>query len=266
MPDTCPACGEPLEQVEAEVAVFCVNPACPAQLVRNVEHFASRGAMDIEGLGIKLADMFVSEGLVSDVADLYELEAETLEKLEGFGEKRAQNLIEAIDVSRRQPLSRLLNALGIRNVGTTVAGDLARHYGSLDELMEASREELEQIEGIGEVVAQTIHDWFHSSANRRLIEKLRSVDLWPEAQTPEVAAPQTLADLTFVLTGTLPTMTRDEAKEKIELHGGRVTGSVSSKTDYLLAGSSPGSKLDKANTLGIEVIDESRLGELLGGG
>ncbi len=263
MPETCPACGEPLEQVEAEVAVFCVNPACPAQLVRNIEHFASRGAMDIEGLGIKLAEMFVNEGLVQDVADLYALESEQLEDLEGFGEKRAQNLIRAIDVSRQQPLSRLLSALSIRNVGSTVAGDLARHYGSLDRVMDATQDELEQIEGIGEVVAQTIYDWFHSPANQRLLKKLRSVDLWPEAQMPDRRAAQTLEGLTFVLTGTLPSMTRDEARQKIEIYGGRVTGSVSSKTDYLLAGSSPGSKLDKASQLGVKVIDEAQFEDLL---
>jgi DNA ligase (NAD+) len=263
MPEKCPACGEPLEQVEAEVAVYCVNPACPAQLVRNIEHFASRSAMDIEGLGIKVAEMLVEEGLVNDIADLYSLEEEVLEKFEGFGEKRAENLIQAISESRNQPLSRLLSALGIRNVGTTVAGDLARHFGNLDNLKASSKQELEQIEGIGEVVAQTIYDWFHSSANLKLLDKLRSVNLWPEAQVQENETTQSLAGLTFVLTGTLPSMTRDEAREKIELHGGRVTGSVSSKTDYVLTGSSPGSKIDIARELGIPIIDEEQLRQLL---
>ncbi len=221
--------------------------------------------MDIEGLGIKLAQVFVDEGLVQDVADLYKLEVEALEQLEGFGEKRARNLIQAIDASRQQPLSRLLTALGIRNVGSTVAGDLARHFGSLDRLMNAEQQELEQVEGIGEVVARAIHDWFHSSANQKLLEKMRSVDLWPEAQETSAEVPQTLTDLTFVLTGTLPSMTRAEARQLIEQHGGRVTGSVSSRTDYLLAGSSPGSKLGQAEELGIEVIDQDRLENLIQG-
>lgn len=265
MPRTCPACGEPLEQLEAEVAVFCVNPACPAQLVRNVEHFASRGAMDIEGLGIKVAEMLVNEGLLQDAADLYALEVDQLEKLEGFGEKRAENLIQAIQRSRQQPLSRFLSALGIRNVGSTVAGDLASHFGSLDRLIRATPDELEDIEGIGEVVAQTIYDWFHSPANQKLLEKLRALDLWPEEQLHDGETPQTLEGLTFVLTGTLPSMTRDEARQLIERHGGRVTGSVSSKTDYLLAGRSAGSKLDKAHDLGVAVIDEAQLERLLHG-
>ncbi|MGD2058105.1 MAG: NAD-dependent DNA ligase LigA, partial [Anaerolineales bacterium] len=263
IPEKCPACGEPLERIEGEVAVFCVNQGCPAQLVRNIEHFASRGAMDIEGLGIKVAEMLVEKDLVQDVADLYSLKTEAIEDLEGFGEKSAENLIQAISRSRDQPLSRLLTALGIRNVGTTVAGDLARHFGNLDRLMEASREDLESIEGIGEVVAQTIYDWFSSPANKKLLDKLHSADLWPEAELPGADREQTLEGLTFVLTGTLPSMTRDEARQEIEIRGGRVTGSVSSKTDYVLAGSSPGSKLDKANELGIAVIDEEAFQDLL---
>lgn len=263
MPDKCPACGEPLEQLESEVAIFCVNPGCPAQRVRNIEHFASRGAMDIEGLGIKVAEMLVEEGLVQDVADLYSLDVESIAALEGFGEKRAENLIQAIAASQEQPLGRLLSALGIRNVGSTVAGDLARHFGNLDQLEEASLDELEKIEGIGEVVAQTIYDWFHSPANQKMLEKLHSFGVWPEADLPDAGTPQMLQDLTFVLTGTLPSMTRDEAKAKIELHGGRVTGSVSSRTDYVLAGSSPGSKADKARDLEIPIIDEEEFKELL---
>lgn len=265
LPDKCPACGEPLERIEGEVAVFCVNQGCPAQLVRNIEHFSSRGAMDIEGLGIKVAEMFVEEDLVEDVADLYFLKAETIEALEGFGEKSAENLVQAIADSRDQPLSRLLTALGIRNVGSTVAGDLARHFGDLDSLMQAAREELESIEGIGEVVAQTIYDWFHNPANQELLKKLRSADLWPEAELPGSETEQTLEGLTFVLTGTLPSMTRGEASHSIEMHGGRVTGSVSSKTDFVLAGDSPGSKLGKANELGVPVIDEDDFEDMLKG-
>jgi DNA ligase (NAD+) len=266
MPAKCPDCGEPLEQVQEEVAIFCVNPSCPAQLVRNIEHFGSRGAMDIEGLGIKVAEMLVEEGLVGDVADLYTLRIETLAELDGFGERRAENLVQSIVASREQPLSRLLTALGIRNVGSTVAGDLARQFEDLDQLKQASKDDLEEIEGIGEVVAQTIYDWFHNPANNKLLDKLRSVDLWPEADLPGGSAPQTLDGVTFVLTGSLPSMTRNEAREKIEQHGGRVTGSVSSRTDYVLAGSSPGSKVDKARELDIPIIDETAFEELLRGG
>lgn len=265
MPDTCPACGEALEKIDAEVAVFCVNPGCPAQLVRNIEHFASRGAMDIEGLGIKVAELLVEQGLVADVADLYLLELDTVRSLEGFGEKRAENLIEAIDESRAQPLSRLLAALGIRNVGSTVASDLARHYKNLDQLMAASQEELEKIEGIGEVVAKGIFDWFHNPANLRLLKKMRAAGLWPQNQYADSDVPQTLDGLTFVLTGTLPSMTRQEARARIEMHGGRVTGSVSSKTDYVVAGRSAGSKASKASDLGVPVIDEGELEALIGG-
>lgn len=266
IPESCPACSEPLEQPEGEVAVYCVNPGCPAQLVRNIEHFASRSAMDIEGLGIKVAELFVEEGLVADVADLYSLTVESLEQLEGFGEKRAENLIQAIDASRSQPLNRLLSALGIRNVGTTVAGDLARHFGDLDSLIEAGQGELEQIEGIGEVVAIAIYDWFHASANTKLLQKMRTVDLWPQASTADSAFTHTLSGRTFVLTGSLSSMTRDEARSLIEQHGGRVTGGVSSKTDYLLAGSSPGSKVDKASELGVPIIDEKAFEALLASG
>jgi DNA ligase (NAD+) len=267
LPDHCPSCGEPLERNEEEVAVYCVNASCPAQLVRNVEHFASRGAMDIEGLGIRVAEQLIDDRVIGDVADLYILKPDDLLELDGFGEKRAENLIESIAASKAQPLPRLINGLGIRTVGETVAGDLAREFGSLEQLSNATLEQLEQVEGIGPVVATTIVDWMHTPANQKLLEKLKASGVWPEedrAQKPQV--PQTLAGLTFVITGTLPTWSREEAKEAIERHGGKATGSVSSKTDYLVLGESPGSKLRKAQELDVAIIDEENLRKLIGSG
>jgi len=263
-PERCPACGERLEKLEGEVAVYCVNAACPAQLVRNIEHFASRGAMDIEGLGIKVAELLVREGLVRDVADLYRLKKEDLLSLEGFGEKRAENLVSAIQATKDRPLSRLITALGIRNVGATVAAELARNFVSLERLAQASREELESIEGIGPIVAQAILDWFASPANRRILEKLAEYGVQPQEET-SVAAEGPLAGMTFVLTGTLPTLTRQEAAELITRHGGRVASSVSRRTTYVVVGDSPGSKARRAEELGVSKLDEVGLRALIEG-
>ncbi len=264
IPEHCPFCGESLERVEGEVAIYCVNAACPAQLVRNIEHFASRGAMDIEGLGIKVAHMLVEGHLVNDVADLYKLDEEALSGLEGFADKRAQNLVESIQASGSQPLSRLLTALGIRNVGEAAAGELASQFRNLDRLSEAVLEELEEVEGIGPKVAKTITDWFAQASNRRIIKKLREAEVWPELFVAEDRGPaRILADLTFVLTGTLPSLTRNEAKDLILRHGGKVTGNVSRRTDYLVAGESPGSKLARAQELNVPVIDETQLKALI---
>ncbi len=265
IPDRCPSCGELLERIEGEVAIYCVNAACPAQLVRNIEHFASRGAMDIEGLGIKVAHLLVEGRLVNDVADLYGLEEEVLSGLEGFAEKRAQNLVESIQASRAQPLSRLLTALGIRNVGEAAAGELARQFKNLDQLSAAGLEELEEVDGIGPKVARTIIDWFAQPSNKRIIKKLQGAEVWPEfTESQDGGTEQALAGLTFVLTGTLPSLTRAEAKELILLHGGKVTGNVSRRTDYLVAGESSGSKLTRAQDLEIPVIDEPQLKALIG--
>ncbi|MES0344112.1 MAG: NAD-dependent DNA ligase LigA [Anaerolineales bacterium] len=265
IPDRCPSCGELLERIEGEVAIYCVNAACPAQLVRNIEHFASRGAMDIEGLGIKVAHLLVEGRLVIDVADLYSLDEEVLSGLEGFAEKRAQNLIESIQASRSQPLSRLLTALGIRNVGEAAAGELARQFKNLDLLSEAGLEELEEVEGIGPKVARTIIDWFAQPSNTGIIKKLQKADVWPEfTESKDKGTEQALAGLTFVLTGTLPSLTRAEAKELVLLNGGKVTGNISRRTDYLVAGESSGSKLTRAQDLDIPVIDETQLKALIG--
>lgn len=263
-PETCPACGQPVEHVEGEVAWYCVNAACPAQLIRNLEHFVSRSAMDIVGLGIKIVEQLVDEGLVADVADLYRLEKEQLLELEGFAEKKADNLLSAIAASRQRSLADLITGLGIRGVGETMAADLVEHYNNLDALKNASAEELELIEGVGPNIASAIVDWFHTPANLRLLEKLKALDVWPQAAERALTdVPQILEGKSFVVTGTLSSFSREEAKEFLQKYGAKVTGSVSSKTDYLLVGENPGSKLEKAQQLGISIIDEDELQRLL---
>jgi DNA ligase (NAD+) len=265
MPDHCPVCGEAVERPEGEVAFYCVNAACPAQLVRSVEHFVSRGAMDIEGFGIRQAELFVDLGFLQDVADIYYLTAEQILPLEGFGEKKVSNLMAAIEASKEQPPARLLTALGIQGIGVTVAQLLMDHYHSLDALAAAPREELEQIPGIGPKLAGGVADWFARETNRQIITKLETAKVRTTSEATEIAGPQPLAGLTFVITGTLPTMSREQAKSLIETHGGRVTGSVSGKTDYLLAGERAGGKLAKAEKLGVTVLDEATLLEMVEG-
>jgi DNA ligase (NAD+) len=267
-PETCPACGQAVENLPGEVAWYCVNLGCPAQLVRNLEHFVSRGAMDIVGLGIRIVEQLASSGLVKDVADLYYLKKEDLLALEGFAEKKAENLLESIDTSRRRPLSRLISALGIRGVGEVMASDLAAHYADLDALARATYEDLQEIEGVGPNIAQAIVDWFARPANLQVLEKLRAAGVWPQAAPSQglegMAAP--FSGMTFVVTGTLPDFTREAVKEFIQSRGGKVTDSVSKKTNYLVAGESPGSKLDKARSLGVPVLDQPALLELAGSG
>jgi DNA ligase (NAD+) len=266
IPDRCPSCGEKLERVPGEVAIYCINAACPTQLVRNVEHFASRGAMDIEGLGIKVSEQLVEAVLIQDVADLYTLTKDDLLTLEGFAEKKAENLIQAIRSSRQQSLGRLIGALGIRGVGEVMASNLADHFGTLDRLSEAEMGELEAIEGVGPNIASAIVDWFSQPRNQLILEKLARVGEWIQEKSIEPSEDElTLGGLTFVLTGTLPTMTRDEAKSIIEHHGGKVTGSVSGKTSYVLVGDSPGSKLERAKNLGISIIDEEEFRKMVSG-
>jgi DNA ligase (NAD+) len=257
-------CGERVEHPEGEVAYYCVNAACPAQLVRAVEHFVSRGAMDIEGFGMRQAALFVEEGFISDVSDIYYLRSLDLLGLEGFGEKKVANLLAAIEASKGQSPARLLTALGIRGVGVTVAQILVDQFGSLDALISASQTEMENIPGIGPKLAENVVDWFSLSPNQRVLEKLREAGVQLEAERVAVVGPQQLKDLTFVITGTLPTMSREQAKALIQAHGGKVTGSVSGKTDYLLAGERAGSKLAKAERLGVQVLDESALRRLAG--
>jgi DNA ligase (NAD+) len=264
-PQVCPACGEPVENIPGEVDWYCVNAACPEQLIRNLEHFVSRGAMDIVGLGIKIVEQLVSAGLIKDVADLYTLTREQLLGLEGFADKKADNILEAIETSRSRPLPRLVTALGIRGVGEVAAGDLAEHFGSLDALSAATLEGLQQIEGIGPNIAQGIVDWFSRPANQHLLAKLRDAGVWPQqAAAPQITGPQPFDGLTFVVTGTLPSLSRDDARNFIQEHGGKVTDSVSKKTSYLVLGENPGSKLDKARQLNVSILDEAGLRKLAG--
>ncbi len=266
-PSLCPTCGEPVEHFPGEVAWFCVNAGCPAQLIRNVEHFVSRGAMDIVGLGIKIVEQLVGAGLVHDIADLYTLTKADLLSLEGFADKKADNILLAIDDSRSRSLARLITALGIRGVGEVAAGDLATVYANLEQLSRASLEDLQMIEGIGPNIAQAIVDWFARPANEQIIQKLFAAGVWPHAQASSTARPasaQTLAGMTFVITGALPTLSREAAKELIERFDGRVTDSVSKKTTYLVLGENPGSKLSKAQSLGVPILDEPGLLRLAG--
>jgi DNA ligase (NAD+) len=261
-PLACPVCGQPVENPPGEVAWYCVNAACPEQLVRNVEHYVSRGAMDIVGLGIKIVIQLIAEKLIQDVADLYLLSRDQLLGLEGFAEKKADNLLASVEASKAQPLGRLINALGIRGVGAVMANDLTRYYPTLDALAAATVEELQAIEGVGPSTAQALVDWFARPRNRELIAKLKAAGVWPVAETRVVGA-QPLAGFVFVITGTLPTLSREEASALIEAHGGKVTGSVSKKTNYLLAGENAGSKLTKAQELNVPILDEAQLRAML---
>jgi len=265
-PANCPVCEQPVEHIEGEVAWYCVNAACPAQIVRNLEHFVSRSAMDIAGVGINLVEQFVQAGLVSDAADLYRLKKEDLLKLEGFAEKKAENVLQAIANSKSQSLARLIVGLGIRGVGEVIASDLAKRFQSLDALMAATLEELQAIEGIGPNTAQAIVDWFRQPRNRELLEKFRTAGVWPvEGEKKTDEGKQIFAGMTFVVTGTLQHFTREEVKTYIEQRGGKVTDSVSKKTHYVLVGENPGSKLEKARSLNIPVIDEAKFLEMVEG-
>lgn len=264
-PSVCPACGEAVEHFEGEVAWYCVNAACPEQLIRNLEHFVSRGAMDIAGLGIRIVEQLIQAGLVKDVADLFYLKREALLELEGFADKKADNILHAIERAKQQPLHRLITALGIRGVGEVVAGVLSERYPDLDALSSTTREELEQIEGIGPQIAQAIVDWFNRPANRHVLEKLRAAGVWPKVEIQaEAKEGLPLSGMTFVITGTLPGISREEAKEFIQRHGGKVASAVSQKTTYLLVGENPGSKLNKAQELGVKVLGWEGLQRLIG--
>jgi DNA ligase (NAD+) len=262
IPKVCPSCGQMVENLPGEVAYYCVNASCPAQLVRNVEHFVSRGAMDIEGLGIKIVEQLVTRGLVKDVADLYLLKTEQILELEGFADKKAQNLLEAIQASKNNSMQRFITALGIRGVGEAAANELAQYYRNLDRLLITTEEELQQLGGIGPNIALSIRDWMDRPANKQLLEKFRTIGVWPES-SGRVSTGNTLAGKTFVITGTLPTLSREAAEELIATHGGKATGNVSRNTDYLVLGENPGSKLEKANSLGIKIISEQELLDLI---
>ncbi len=259
MPSKCPVCGSPLVRVPEEAAVRCENLFCPAQVRRRIVHYASRGALDIEGLGWKTVDWLADAGLVEDPADLYDLRAEKLVELEGMGEKSAANLLAGIEKSKVAPLDRLLVAIGIRHVGARIAQVLADHFGSLDALREADEAALVEVETIGPEIAASVVAFFSSRVGRSFIDRLKKAGVKPESRAPRRAAAGPLSGKTFVLTGSLEEMTREDAARLIQEAGGKVSSSVSLKTYAVVAGSDPGSKLDKAKTLGVEVWDESRL-------
>ncbi len=262
MPEVCPVCGAPVVQEEGEAAFRCTGAECPAQLLRSIIHFASRDAMDIEGLGPALAQALIEEDLVSSVADLYTLQLTDVSKLEHMGKKSAQKLLKAIENSKQNPLARLLFAFGIRQVGQKAAQTLSRQFGTMDALAEADMEQLTQIADVGNVTAQNLHQWLHSEQGQHLICRLHEAGI--NMTQPDEQVSRKLEGKTFVLTGTLSRYTRSEATEIIEKNGGKVSGSVSKKTTYVLAGEDAGSKLTKAQTLGIAILDEDAFETLIG--
>lgn len=264
LPTKCPECDSSVEHPEDEAIARCTGGLfCPAQRKQALLHFASRKALDIEGFGEKIVDQLVDAGLVTTPADIFDLRADRLAALDRMGEKSAANLVTSIANSKETTLARFVYALGIRNVGEATAKDLARHFGNLDALMDADETALQQVPDVGPVVAASIAHFFAEVHNRDVIDGLRKAGVtWKEGEPAPVVA-SAIAGKTFVLTGTLPSMTRDEAKEMIEALGGKVAGSVSKKTDYVVAGADAGSKLDKARELGVTILDQSQLLELL---
>ncbi len=266
-PVQCPSCREPVRRAEGEVAYYCINSGCPDQLVRNLEHFASRSAMDIEGLGIKIVEQLAQSGLVKDLAGIYDLSLEDLLSLEGFKEKKAHNLLDAIAASKRQNLPRLLTGIGIPGVGEVLAADLAEEFNSLDGLQNASRERLQQIEGVGPNIAEAIADWFSRKPNQRLLARLHKHGIWPEFSRKAIQpGTVSLEGKTFVITGTLRKYSRAQVKAVIESHGGKVTETISKKTDFLVVGEDPGSKLQKARALAVSILDETALEKMTASG
>ena len=264
MATTCPVCGGRVSRPEGEAVSRCVAADCPAQLIGRLLHFASRRAMRIEGLGGALADQLIEKKLVKDVADLYSLTLDDLASLERMAKKSATNVLNQIEASKSRDLSNLVYGLGVRHVGERTAGILAREFGSLEKLALATVEELDAVHEIGLTMAESIHDWFADPGNARLCRRLREAGVRTEMEeAAQASEPQTLAGKVFVLTGTLPNLSRDEATALIEARGGRVTSSVSKKTDFVVAGAEPGSKLDKANQLGVKVIGEDEFRKMM---
>jgi DNA ligase (NAD+) len=262
MPDKCPVCGTRVVRTEGEVDYRCVNANCPAKLRETILHFASRGVMNIDGMGDALVTQLTERGLVNNVADIYKLTKDVLLSLERMGDKSAQNILDEIENSKQLPLERVIYGLGIRMVGERTAQFLAEHFGSMEELESASVEELQAVNEVGPRIAESIVEFFGIAANRKLVERLREAGLRLTGHKKQRGTK--LAGKTFVLTGTLAHFTRDEAKKMIEDAGGKVTGSVSKKTDYVVAGTDAGSKLDKAKELGVKVVDENEMEKLAG--
>ena len=261
MPTHCPSCGHEVVQAEGEVAVRCINPACPAQLSRGIEHFASKDAMDIDGLGPQIVDALIDADLIHDAADLYALRAEQIASLERMGEKSAANLIAAIEKSKQAGLERLIFALGIRNIGQVAATALARRYGTLQACMNATAEQLCALDDFGQITADCVIEYFSRPESRELCQRLSAAGVLTESTAAPVG--DKLVGKTFVLTGTLPTMSRSEAEALIVAAGGKTSSSVSKKTSYVVAGEAAGSKLTKAQALGVTVIDEAELLRML---
>ncbi|MBX9871553.1 MAG: NAD-dependent DNA ligase LigA, partial [Burkholderiaceae bacterium] len=264
MPQVCPVCGSAAVREEGEADYRCTGGLfCSAQRKQAMLHFAGRRAVDIEGLGDKLVDQLVDSGVVKTLPDLYRLGLTALASLERMADKSAQNIVDALETSKQTTLPRFLYGLGIRHVGEATAKALARHFGQLDAIMDATEDQLLQVPDVGPIVAQSVHTFFQQEHNREVVEQLRACGLRWEEGEPSPAAQLPLAGKTFVLTGTLPTLSRDEAKEMLEAAGAKVAGSVSKKTDYVVAGAEAGSKLDKARELGVTVLDETGLLSLI---
>jgi DNA ligase (NAD+) len=262
MPATCPECGTKLVKDPEQVAVRCINSQCPRQLKRRIEHFASRGAMDIEGLGEAMVAQLVRHEFVHEISDIYDLDAGKLSQLERMGEKSIGNLLTAIEQSKTRPLWRLIYALGILHVGTSASRALDNHFHSLDALMQSTPEELQKIPDVGEVVGASIHQFFQENRNRKMIEHLRRAGLALTSEKPKALAAPGFKGTTWVITGTL-SQPRDEIGEMIIARGGKVSGSVSKKTNYVLAGEEAGTKLEKAKQLGVAILDETKFRKML---
>lgn len=265
-PEVCPVCGEPLMKPEAEVAYYCMNAKCPAVVKGSINHFASRTAMDIEGLGEQLVNLFVDKGYLKSYADIFSLAQFTdeIKAMEGFGEKSVKNLLDAVEEAKNKPFEKVLFALGIRYVGAGAASKLADHFGSLEKIMNATAEDIEEVPDIGPSISKSLNHFFSEETNIEIINRLKEAGLKFESDVKENAS-EILADKKFVLTGTLPNLTREEAKDLILANGGSVVSSVSAKTDYVLAGEKAGSKLEKAEKLGVKVITEEEFNKMIGG-
>ena len=260
-PEVCPSCGESVYRDEDEAAIRCINPECPAQLLRNLIHFCSRDAMDIEGLGPAIIETFVNVGMINKTYDIYNLDPDKLASLEGFKQTSAKNIINSVNNSKKNDLSKLIFALGIRHIGAKAGKLLADHFKNIDAIMNASVDDILEIDGFGVVMAQSVVEFFESDSSKELIEKLKEAGV--NMISTNVVKDNRFEGMTFVLTGTLPTLKRSEASSIIESFGGKASSSVSKKTTYVLAGEEAGSKLDKANSLGVEVINEEQFKEMI---
>jgi len=261
MPHTCPSCGGPVFREEGEAVLRCTNAECPAQMLRHLIHFTSRDAMDIEGLGPAVLEQLSDKGLIKDITDLYTLKTQDFASLYKNGQKSGENAVAAIEKSKENPLSRLIFALGIRHIGSKAAKLAADNFKDIDAMLSATKEDFEAIDGFGSILAESIYEFLSLESTRDMIEKLKTLGL--NMTEPNSVVDTRFEGMTFVLTGTLPTYSRQEASAIIESFGGKTSSSVSKKTTYVLSGEASGSKLDKANSLGIEVIDEAKFNEMI---